>query len=67
MNDPILHPPHYCYGRYECLDVILDLKLPFLAAQVFKYVWRYQHKGKPLEDLQKAKFYLERLIAEHEK
>jgi hypothetical protein len=27
-----------------------------------KYLWRYQYKGKPLEDLQKAKWYLEKLI-----
>jgi Protein of unknwon function (DUF3310) len=67
LPEAITHPPHYCYGAYECLDVILDLQLPFLAAQCFKYLWRYRHKGKPLEDLRKARFYLDRLIGEHER
>ena len=33
-----------------------------LAKQVVKYIWRSPLKGKPLEDLQKAQFYLNRLI-----
>jgi hypothetical protein len=28
-----------------------------------KYMWRYERKGKPLEDLKKARWYLDRLIA----
>ena len=31
-----------------------------------KYLWRFRHKGKPLEDLQKARWYLDRLIAEYD-
>ena len=66
LREAVSHPQHYTYSKYECLDVIQDLQLPFLAAQCFKYLWRYRHKGKPLEDLKKARFYLDRLIAEHE-
>jgi hypothetical protein len=32
-----------------------------------KYVWRYDYKGKPVEDLRKARWYLERLIEELER
>jgi Protein of unknwon function (DUF3310) len=63
----VVHPAHYTYGKYECLDVIVGQGFPFLVAQVIKYLWRHEHKGRPLEDLKKARFYLERLIQEHER
>jgi hypothetical protein len=31
---------------------------------VIKYLWRYEEKGKPLQDVQKAKWYLEKLLNE---
>ena len=34
----------------------------FLKGQVFKYLWRYPLKGNPVQDLNKARFYLDRLI-----
>lgn len=66
-NDPVNHPAHYTKGAIECLDAIRASMtdsgyLDFLKGQVIKYIWRYQHKGKPLEDLQKAEFYLKRMI-----
>ena len=66
-DDPVNHPGHYTKGGIECLDAIRasmtdDGFLDFLKGQIIKYVWRYQHKGKPLEDLQKARFYLNRMI-----
>lgn len=66
-NDPVNHPAHYTKGGIECLDAIRASMtdsgyLDFLKGQVIKYIWRYQHKGKPLEDLQKAEFYLKRMI-----
>ena len=39
-----------------------DWKLDFNAGNVIKYVVRHNHKGKPLEDLKKARWYLQRLI-----
>lgn len=67
IDDPVNHPGHYTKGGIECLDAIRasmtdDGFLDFLKGQIIKYVWRYQHKGKPLEDLQKARFYLNRMI-----
>ena len=38
-----------------------------LSWQVVKYVWRHNLKGKPLQDLKKAQYYLNRLIDKYEK
>ena len=64
--DFVNRPPHYTTGRIEVLDFILDQQFGYLAGQVIKYVARYRHKGRPVEDLRKARFYLDRLIAEQE-
>ncbi len=61
-HDPVNRPAHYTTGTIEVLDFIEDQQFGYLDGQVIKYVSRYRHKGKPLEDLQKAKFYLERLL-----
>lgn len=71
MNDPVNHPSHYTQGGIECLDAIKASMTPeqfsgFLKGQVMKYMWRYELKALPLQDLQKAEFYLKRLIAEVE-
>ena len=64
--DPINHPPHYTFGKYEVIDVIEDWGLSFHLAQVLKYVARSKHKGKELEDLRKARWFLDRLIGQLE-
>ena len=68
-EDPVNHPSHYTNGKFECIDVIIDIltwhKDPVYAwftGQVIKYLWRWPHKN-GLEDLKKAQFYLNRLIA----
>jgi hypothetical protein len=38
----------------------------YLKGNVLKYVWRYRYKGKPVEDLKKARWYLDRLIDSYE-
>ena len=67
-EDPVERPSHYTNGAVECIDAIKASMTPteyvgFLKGQIIKYVWRYKLKGKPLEDLKKARYYLERLIA----
>lgn len=67
--DPVNHPTHYTQGGIECIEAIKASMTReeyegFLKGQVIKYVWRYKHKGKPVEDLKKARFYLDRLISE---
>lgn len=52
-------------GKLECWDVILDQEMDFLEGNVLKYLWRYKEKN-GVEDLKKAKVYLEKLISEVE-
>lgn len=69
QNDMVNHPAHYCDGGIETLDFILAKRLDFLTGQVCKYISRAgkKDKDKELEDLQKARFYLDRKITELEK
>lgn len=68
-QDMVNRPDHYTQGDIECIDAIdaaikgLPATYAFLTGQVLKYMWRWYWKGKPIEDLEKAKFYLERLIS----
>lgn len=72
-NDPVTHPAHYtnddfkcskCGECIECIDV--TSKMPFCLGNAVKYLWRWQHKG-GLEDIKKARWYLERHISDMEK
>lgn len=63
----VRHPKHYTKGNIEVLDYILDQDLCFLGGNIIKYISRYRHKGNAIEDLEKAQFYLERLIKEESK
>jgi hypothetical protein len=60
------HPSHYNAGRIEVIDAIEDWQMGFCDGNVIKYVARHKLKGRPLEDLKKAKWYLERLIHKYE-
>jgi DNA-directed RNA polymerase alpha subunit len=60
------HPKHYsldihceCGKNIECLDIVKNL--PFVDGNIIKYVWRWRQKN-GIEDLHKAKFYLNELI-----
>jgi hypothetical protein len=61
------HPNHYNQGKIEVIDAIEEWGLGFNDGNVVKYVSRYKHKERPLEDLKKAKWYLEREINRLEK
>ena len=64
VNDPVNHPAHYCDGGIETLDYIVAKKLDFFLGQVCKYISRAGKKDpeKEVEDLKKARFYLDRKI-----
>ncbi len=66
MDEKIDHPPHYNFGKYEPIDVIEDWDLGFHLGNTVKYIARHQHKGSPLEDLKKARWYLDRAIRQLE-
>ena len=65
--DQINHPPHYNHGSIEPIDVIEDWGLGFCDGNALKYIARFRHKGRALEDLKKARWYLDRLIQQTEK
>lgn len=49
-----LPPAHYAHGKIQPWDVIKDWKLDYFSGNAMKYVCRHEHKGKPVEDLEKA-------------
>lgn len=66
MTDNVDHPAHYT-GRgigYECIDITQHQT--FCVGNAIKYLWRYQDKGKPLEDLKKARWYAHRAMERQE-
>ncbi len=64
-SDMINHPKHYNFGSIEAITVIEDWKLGFCLGNAIKYISRAGKKNKSseIEDLEKAKWYLEREIA----
>lgn len=62
MSDPVNHPAHYkSADGLEVIDVIEAFGLNFHEGNVVKYLLRHKKKG-GLEDLSKARWYLDRLI-----
>ena len=65
--DMVNHPSHYTQGGIECIDAIksavcgLTGMEAVCTANVIKYLWRWKFKN-GVEDLEKAKWYLEKLI-----
>jgi hypothetical protein len=60
--DPINHPPHYTATPIEPIQVIEAWELGFCLGNCVKYIARTGRKGPALEDLQKARWYLDRQI-----
>lgn len=68
-NKNVVSPKHYTVNEIEVLDVIRDTLgkdgyRDYCTGQVLKYILRAKYKGKYLEDLQKAEFYLRTLIGD---
>ena len=67
MSDMVNSPAHYNQGKYECIDVMvetfgIEATKNFCLLNAFKYVWRAGDKN-GLEDLKKARFYLDYYIS----
>ncbi len=60
----IEHPKHYTQG-IECADYIESHSMDFFQGNAVKYLTRFKHKGTPLDDLKKSKWYIERLIKKY--
>lgn len=64
MTEAVDHPDHYGGGDnpYEAIKVIEAWELGFNLGNTVKYINRAPHKGRKLEDLKKALWYLDREI-----
>lgn len=70
-NDLVNHPTHYTSsGGIECIDAIEacissynEVTHASLVWQVVKYLWRAPLKGNYAQDIRKAQFYMNRLVA----
>ena len=69
--DMVNHPKHYTQGGIECIDALKAATVgkrgieAVCVANVIKYLWRYEEKN-GIEDVRKAKWYIERLLMELE-
>lgn len=68
MESLVNKPSHYNQGDIECIDALEAATTnktgieAVCVANVIKYLWRYEAKGKPLEDAKKARWYLNKLV-----
>ena len=71
VPDMVNHPQHYTQGGIECIDALKAATVgkrgieAVCVANVIKYLWRYEEKN-GIEDVRKAKWYVERLLKELE-
>ena len=68
--DAVDYPSHYNQGQIQCIDAIASMQGDgfkyYLQGSAVKYIWRHEHKGKPIEDLDKAIWFLTKLKAQYE-
>ena len=73
ISDTVNHPKHYasngpacpnCGSNIECITI--TERMGFCLGNAVKYIWRHKNKGNALEDLKKARWYLDREIARME-
>ena len=71
VPDMVNHPEHYTQGGIECIDALKAATVgkrgieAVCVANVIKYLWRYEEKN-GIEDVRKAKWYIDRLLKELE-
>lgn len=71
MTDNVNNPAHYASGGIEYIEAIKasmthEAFLGYLKGNIQKYIWRYEKKINPVEDLKKARWYMNRLVDELE-
>ena len=66
INDPVNHPAHYTGhpSGIECIEITRHMG--FNLGNALKYIWRADHKGNAIEDLKKARWYLDDEIKRRE-
>lgn len=66
MEDKINKPYHYNQGSIQPYDFIVANYMSYTEGSIIKYITRYKYKDSPLDDLKKARYYLEKLIKDEE-
>ena len=61
-KEMVNHPDHYQSGKFEVIDIIEDFNLGFHLGNVVKYVLRAGKKDATVQELEKARWYLDRYI-----
>ena len=63
MNDNVNHPKHYTQhpSGVECIEITEHMN--FCLGNAVKYIWRASLKGNEVEDLRKARWYIDREIS----
>lgn len=65
LADPVNEPAHYKRaGMPECIELIEALGLGYHLGNAFKYLYRHSSKGAARQDIEKARWYLDRWLAE---
>jgi|TARA_R110000751_G_C13628113_1_gene465493 hypothetical protein len=69
MEDPVNNPNHYRQSSTETIDIIKSAMTAeefhgYLKGACMKYMSRYKYKGNAVQDLEKAEWYLKRLLKE---
>lgn len=70
-KEMVCHPEHYNQGGIECFDVIeqfygKDTLIGFCKGNALKYLMRCDLKDNPVQDLKKAKFYIDKILELYE-
>lgn len=65
--DPVNKPMHYALSGIECIEYIKERLTPeefkgYCHGNLIKYQHRHNYKGKPVEDMEKARYYLEKML-----
>tara|TARA_R100000234_G_scaffold22080_2_gene12427 strand:+ start:24898 stop:25446 length:549 start_codon:yes stop_codon:yes gene_type:complete len=61
-EEMVNHPKHYNPGKIEVIDAIEDWRLDFNEGNVIKYIVRAKRKNNRKQDLQKALWYIQRML-----
>ena len=70
-NDTVNSPAHYCTGKFECIDIMIETQgveatMSFCVCNALKYIYRHRNKNR-IEDIKKADWYLKKFIELYEK
>lgn len=66
MSDPVNHPAHYTEhpSGIECIQITEHMG--FNLGNAVKYIWRADLKGSAIEDLEKARWYIDRELTKRD-